>query len=193
MKQSGQVFPLWKHPSAHPECAPLMSKEFFQFSQADRINHHVSLAFDRSFWVLAIPSAHYPHFISGDCCRFSIAVINTMIKSNLGKKRFILSYSSQDIPHHWRKSGQKLIAETWGQELKQNHRGVLLTGLLLVDCSPTLLSYTARTPCPRVALPLVSRAFLHKSLTKKNALIDLSTGQHEGGMFSLRFPLPRWS
>lgn len=41
----------------------------------------------------------------------------------------------QLIVHHERKTGQELTAGTQGQELKQNRRATLFTGLLPIACS----------------------------------------------------------
>jgi hypothetical protein len=49
----------------------------------------------------------------------SVAVINIMTKSNLGRRDFFSVFNFQFAVHDEGKSEQKLKAGTWWQELKQ--------------------------------------------------------------------------
>jgi hypothetical protein len=65
---------------------------------------------------------------------FIAVIINTMTKSNLEKKGFILSYNSQGS-HRAETQGRKLEA---GTEAEATER-TLLTGLFLMACSLSFL------------------------------------------------------
>lgn len=53
-----------------------------------------------------------------------------------------------------------------GQELKRNHRGMLLISLLLITCSASFL-IQARSTCPGVVLPTACWVLPNQSLIKK--------------------------
>jgi hypothetical protein len=53
----------------------------------------------------------------------SVVIINTMIKSDLGRKGFVSSYSSRATLHHWEMPGQELM-ELRSQEAGAEAQGV---------------------------------------------------------------------
>lgn len=67
---------------------------------------------------------------------FLFLCYNTSNKSNLQREGFVPAYNFWVTVYHLRKSGQELKQV---RNLEAGHRGVLLTGLLLMVCSACLL------------------------------------------------------
>ena len=81
-------------------------------------------------------------------------------KASWGGKGSFSSHFISLTVHHQRKTGQESNrAETWRQELMQRPWRVLLTGLLLLDCSACFL-VEPRITSLQVVLPIISWALL---------------------------------
>lgn len=99
---------------------------------------------------------------------FSIAVINTMIKSNLvGEPLFypLLPGNSLSLREVIPASGQELKTNLEaGADAEAGHGRMPLIGLLSVACTDLI---ELRTTCPEVALPTLGWTFPHQSSIKK--------------------------
>lgn len=109
------------------------------------------------------------------CIKVSIAEVNTMTKSILGRKRFISSLKTLGLLYYWRNSGQELI--------QRGNGGTLLAGLA---CSAWLL-IAPRTTCPGVVPATVGWVLPHQSSVNK-VHHSLAHRPVRWGIFSIEVP-----
>ena len=109
-----------------------------------------------------------------------------MTKGNLERKGFI---AFQIVVHHWRRSETQTGQEPEGRRSYRGHRGVLLTGLLLMAYSACLL-IVPRTTSSWVAPLTMGWALPHQSLIS-NVPYRLAYDPSYEIIF-LSFPPLRW-
>ena len=112
------------------------------------------------------------------CIKVSIAIVNTMTKSILGRKRFISSLKTLGLLYYWRNSGQELI--------QRGNGGTLLAGLA---CSAWLLIAPRTTYLPRGGTSHSGLGPPSSVINQQNASQSCSQANQVGAFSQSRFPL----
>jgi hypothetical protein len=104
----------------------------------------------------------------------SIDVVNTITKSNLGRKGFISAYSCSSL---WR----EVKAGTEAEAMRSTAYCIVLHAL------PSLLAYTTQNHLTRTALPTVRGPFHFNPHSRKYSS-GLPAGQSDGDILSIKVP-----